>query len=68
MSGVPTVDVLHAIRYIPDSDMRLIQQYHVVVAAAIAKPTDLVLTLQTKSGELGFDASGQMTLLRPPGK
>ena len=62
----PTVDVLHVMGYITDSDMRLVEQYRVSIATVISKPTDSVMTMQTKFGEISFDARGQIALLDHP--
>jgi hypothetical protein len=62
----PTVDVLQVMGYIADSDMPLVRRYRVSIATIISKPTDSVLTMQTKFGEIGFDARGQITLLDHP--
>jgi hypothetical protein len=63
VTGYPTVNVLHAVGYITDSDMRLVQRYHVSIAAAVFKPEDPTVMMQTKLGEVRFDARGQITLL-----
>lgn len=63
----PTIELLHAVGYIADADMQLIQRYRIGIPTVIVKPTDPVVIMQTKSGELTFDTRGQITLLDKPG-
>jgi hypothetical protein len=66
VTGWPTPEVLHAIGYIADSDMPLIRRYRVSIATATFKLTDPVLTMQTRLGEIRFDARGDIALRPPP--
>lgn len=68
VTGWPTIDVLHVLGYITDSDMRLVKQYKVSIATVAFQPTDPVLTMQTKVGQISFDARGTVSLHDPQTK
>jgi hypothetical protein len=59
----PTINILHAVGYLNDSDTKLAEQYHVVISPTyFGKPKEPLVTLQTKYGELNFDLRGKITL------
>lgn len=59
----PTIELLHAVGYISDSDFGLARQYRVAIPPVIVKPTDAVVLMQTRLGELSLDASGHISLI-----
>lgn len=58
----PTVELLHALGYITESELRLAQQYRIAIPPVVVKATDRLVILDTKSGELSFDTRGNITL------
>ena len=64
MTRAPTIDVLHAAKYISNSDMVLAHRYQATLqpVPATASPTHPLLTMQTDRGELVFDTRGNITL------
>jgi hypothetical protein len=63
VTASPTVDLLHALGYIADSDMKLTGQYKVVIPPVVGeKPMAPVVAMQTKYGEISFDIRGEIRL------
>jgi len=64
MTRAPTIDVLHAAKYISDSEIVLAHRYQATLqpVPATASPTHPLLTMQTDRGELVFDTRGNITL------
>jgi hypothetical protein len=64
LTRTPTIEVLHAVDYIADSDYALARQYHAAShpVPAGAPATQPLLTMQTDTGELFFDTRGLVTL------
>jgi hypothetical protein len=66
LTRLPTIEVLHAVGFISDSDMRLTRRYQpaLLPIPPNAAPTQPLLTLETDRGELIFDTRGNVTLRR----
>ena len=64
LARTPTIEVLHAIGYLSDSDIALSNQYHATLYPVPPEPaaTQPVLTMHTDRGELIFDAGGNVAL------
>ena len=64
LTRTPTIDILHAIGYLTDSDIALSNQYRATLHPVPPEPaaTQPVLTMHTDRGELIFDASGNVAL------